>query len=90
MRESLETVDGAESLALLLDKALRQRRAQHHTSRLRVMRESCLTVARVAPVDEVTALAAGLNRLDRTPEDSEVVFTDRWAAAALMGRADAF
>jgi hypothetical protein len=92
MREDLEVVEDAESLARLLGGALDQRRAEEREGRLRVMRESRVTVARVVPVDEVTRLAAGLNRLDRRPDGPpvEVVFVDRWAAAAVMGRGDAF
>lgn len=90
MRESLETVD-ADWLAQLLGGALDQRAAGDRADRLRVMRESAATVARLAPVDEVTALLAGLNLLERGPDAvEEVVFVDRWAAAAVMGRADGF
>lgn len=84
MREGLETVDD-ELLARLLGGALDQRAAGAREDRLRVMRESRSTVARLAPADDMTALAAGLNLLGR-PAD-EVVFVDRWAAAATMGRA---
>jgi cytochrome c5 len=113
MREGLEVAQDADSLARLLGGALDWRRAQARESRLRVMQESGATVARVAPVDEITALAAGLNRFSRAVEEveregvacfddckvchaevteqaPEVVFADRWAAASVMGRGDAF
>lgn len=93
MREDLEVMD-CESLARLLGGSLNKREAEARESRLRVMQESPAVVARVAPVDEITALAAALNRLDRSsgrrPRGPEVVFADRWAAAAVMGRGDAF
>lgn len=90
MREDLETVD-AELLTRLLGGALDQRAAAGRENRLRVMRESWSTVARLAPADDMTALAAGLNLLRRGsgPVD-DVVFVDRWAAAAVMGRGDGF
>lgn len=92
MREDLETVD-AELLARLLGGALDQRAAAGREDRLRVMRESRSTVARLAPADDVTALAAGLNLLGRGQDGGlvdDVVFVDRWAAAATMGRAAGF
>ncbi|WP_335983165.1 hypothetical protein [Streptomyces sp. CA2R106] len=92
MREGLEVVDD-ELLAQLIGGTLDQRAAAGHEDRLRVMRESRSTVARVAPADDVTALAAGLNLLGRGPDGGpvdDVVFVDRWAAAAAMGRGGGF
>lgn len=92
MREGLEVVDG-ELLARLLGSALDQRAAASRADRLRVMRESRSTVARVAPTDDMTALAACLNRLDRGPDGGlmdDVVFVDRWAAASAMERRGGF
>lgn len=77
----------AEGLADLLGGALRQRQASAAEDRLRVMREDPATLARLAPADDMTALVAELNLVDRGP-GSEVVFVDRWAAARLTARAD--
>ncbi|MFD8146133.1 hypothetical protein [Streptomyces sp. NPDC059708] len=45
------------------------------------------TVARVVPLDDLGAVAAALNVLDRGQTD--VVYVDRWAAAVRTGRARA-
>lgn len=92
MREELEVVND-ELLAQLLGSAFEQRGAANRENRLRVMRESRSTVARAATADDMTALAAGLNLLGRGPDGGpvdDVVFVDRWAAAAAMGRGDGF
>jgi hypothetical protein len=92
MRNGLETVD-ADLLARLLGGALNQRAETARADRLRVMRENTSTLARLAPADEMTALAAGLNRLGRDADGhsaDDVVFIDRWAAATTMERASGF
>ncbi|MFC9233636.1 hypothetical protein ACFTZI_32555 [Streptomyces decoyicus] len=76
-----------EELAELLKVALQARQREARRGLVQLMATAPATVARVEPVDELGAVAAGLNRLDR--DGSSVVYTDRWAAAVRLGRAEA-
>ncbi|WP_433860374.1 hypothetical protein [Streptomyces kronopolitis] len=74
-------------MAELLQAALQARERETRRGLVQLMATAPATVARVEPVDELGAVAAGLNRLDRDG-GSSVVYTDRWAAAVRLGRAE--
>jgi len=81
-------MSGGGSLADLLRGALGVRREEARRGLVQVFATHPATVARVSPLDDLGKIAAGLNRLEREADASDVVYVDRWAAAVLTGRAE--
>ncbi|MFJ2193079.1 hypothetical protein ACIOJE_34920 [Kitasatospora sp. NPDC087861] len=90
MRADLEYVSD-ESLTTMLREALRQRGETTRDLRLQVMRERPEVVADLAQdhVDDIAALAEGLNWDSTGLLVERPVFRDRWALAVLTGRGEA-
>ncbi|MFF1794974.1 hypothetical protein ACFVXQ_12295 [Kitasatospora sp. NPDC058263] len=90
LRADLEYVSD-ESLTEMLQDALRQRGETERDLRLQVMRERPEVVADLAHylVDDLAALAEGLNWDSAGDLVERPLFRDRWAVAVLTGRGEA-